>query len=155
MSEIEIENHVNVTSVSFQPQFCQHMAFKACIHWVFDILRWKTLKFCSRVLCSKWRPSFDLCSDGRAVAVGGMGADLLPRSVLQQYDLRKDVWALLPPMPTPRYDTSVCLLGSKIYVAGLLSRESLCICYLPLYNKYYVCAYLCSWPHCSCWKMAT
>uniref|UniRef100_A0A671LP38 Kelch domain-containing protein 8A-like n=1 Tax=Sinocyclocheilus anshuiensis TaxID=1608454 RepID=A0A671LP38_9TELE len=56
--------------------------------------------------------------DGRALAVGGMGADLLPRSVLQQYDLRKDVWALLPPMPTPRYDTSVCLLGSKIYVAG-------------------------------------
>lgn len=56
-----------------------------------------------------------------------MGADLLPRSVLQQYDLRKDVWALLPPMPTPRYDTSVCLLGSKIYVAGLLSRESPCV----------------------------
>ncbi|KTF80439.1 hypothetical protein cypCar_00035165 [Cyprinus carpio] len=56
--------------------------------------------------------------DGRALTVGGMGADLLPRSVLQQYDLRKDVWALLPAMPTPRYDTSVCLLGSKIYVAG-------------------------------------
>uniref|UniRef100_A0A673HVW3 Kelch domain-containing protein 8A-like n=1 Tax=Sinocyclocheilus rhinocerous TaxID=307959 RepID=A0A673HVW3_9TELE len=56
--------------------------------------------------------------DGRALAVGGMGADLLPRSVLQQYDLRKDVWALLPPMPTLRYDTSVCLLDSKIYVAG-------------------------------------
>ncbi|KAI4878483.1 hypothetical protein NFI96_010108 [Prochilodus magdalenae] len=56
--------------------------------------------------------------DGRAFAVGGMGADLLPRSILQQYDLRKDVWALLPPMPTPRYDTSICLQGSKIYVAG-------------------------------------
>ncbi|XP_026077644.1 kelch domain-containing protein 8A-like [Carassius auratus] len=56
--------------------------------------------------------------DGRALAVGGMGADLLPRSVLQQYDLRKDMWALLPPMPTPRYHTSICLLGSKIYVAG-------------------------------------
>ncbi|XP_062843055.1 kelch domain-containing protein 8A [Trichomycterus rosablanca] len=56
--------------------------------------------------------------DGRAFAVGGMGADLLPRSILQQYDLRKDVWALLPPMPTPRYDASICLQGSKLYVAG-------------------------------------
>lgn len=59
-------------------------------------------------------------SDGRAFAVGGMGPDLLPRSVLQQYDLRKDVWALLPPMPTPRYDASICLQGSKIYVAGCM-----------------------------------
>lgn len=56
--------------------------------------------------------------DGRALAVGGMGADLLPRSILQQYDLRKDVWALLPPMPTPRYDAITHLLGSKLYVAG-------------------------------------
>uniref|UniRef100_A0AAY5EEZ3 Kelch domain containing 8A n=1 Tax=Electrophorus electricus TaxID=8005 RepID=A0AAY5EEZ3_ELEEL len=56
--------------------------------------------------------------DGRVFAVGGMGPDLMPRSVLQQYDLRKDVWALLPPMPTPRYDTSICLQGTKIYVAG-------------------------------------
>ncbi|XP_038134853.1 kelch domain-containing protein 8A-like [Cyprinodon tularosa] len=56
--------------------------------------------------------------DGRALAVGGMGADLLPRNVLQQYDLRKDVWALLPPMPTPRYDANCHLLGNKLYVAG-------------------------------------
>ncbi|XP_018614077.1 kelch domain-containing protein 8A isoform X1 [Scleropages formosus] len=56
--------------------------------------------------------------DGRAFAVGGMGDDLLPRGLLQQYDVRKDMWALLPPMPTPRYDTSACLVGSKIYVAG-------------------------------------
>lgn len=56
--------------------------------------------------------------DGRALAVGGMGSDLLPRNILQQYDLRKDVWALLPPMPTPRYDATAQLLGSKIYVAG-------------------------------------
>uniref|UniRef100_A0A8C3AAE4 Kelch domain containing 8A n=1 Tax=Cyclopterus lumpus TaxID=8103 RepID=A0A8C3AAE4_CYCLU len=55
---------------------------------------------------------------GRALAVGGMGADLLPRSILQQYDLRKDVWALLPPMPTPRYDANTHLLGNKLYVAG-------------------------------------
>ncbi|KAJ8259514.1 hypothetical protein GJAV_G00170200 [Gymnothorax javanicus] len=59
-----------------------------------------------------------MAKDGRAFAVGGMGADLLPRSILQQYDLRKDMWALLPSMPTPRYDTNACLLGSKIYVAG-------------------------------------
>ncbi|XP_035243041.1 kelch domain-containing protein 8A [Anguilla anguilla] len=59
-----------------------------------------------------------MAKDGRAFAVGGMGADLLPRSILQQYDLRKDVWALLPSMPTPRYDTTAYLLGSKIYVAG-------------------------------------
>ncbi|KAK1799975.1 hypothetical protein P4O66_006123, partial [Electrophorus voltai] len=57
--------------------------------------------------------------DGRVFAVGGMGPDLMPRSVLQQYDLRKDVWALLPPMPTPRYDTSICLQGTKIYVAAV------------------------------------
>lgn len=56
--------------------------------------------------------------DSRALAVGGMAADLLPRSVLQQYDLRKDVWALLPPMPTPRYDANCHLLGNKLYVAG-------------------------------------
>lgn len=59
-----------------------------------------------------------VCVDGRALAVGGMGADLLPRSILQQYDLRKDVWALLPPMPTPRYDANTHLLANKLYVAG-------------------------------------
>lgn len=59
-----------------------------------------------------------VCVDNRALAVGGMGADLLPRSILQQYDLRKDVWALLPPMPTPRYDANAHLLGNKLYVAG-------------------------------------
>lgn len=64
--------------------------------------------------------------DGRAVAVGGMGADLLPRSILQQYDLRKDVWAQLPPMPTPRYDANTHLLGNKIYVAG--TQTSQCVC---------------------------
>ncbi|KAF7658835.1 hypothetical protein LDENG_00007120 [Lucifuga dentata] len=47
-----------------------------------------------------------------------MGADLLPRSILQQYDLRKDVWAQLPSMPTPRYDANTHLLTNKIYVAG-------------------------------------
>lgn len=62
---------------------------------------------------------FVLCfSDGRALAVGGMGADLLPRSILQQYDLRKDVWALLPTMPTPRYDANTHLIGNKLYVVG-------------------------------------
>ena len=59
-----------------------------------------------------------VCADGRALAVGGMGADLLPRSILQQYDVRKDVWALLPPMPTPRYDANIHLLANKLYVAG-------------------------------------
>lgn len=59
-----------------------------------------------------------VCVDGRALAVGGMGADLLPRNILQQYDLRKDVWALLPPMPTPRYDANTHLLANKLYVAG-------------------------------------
>lgn len=59
-------------------------------------------------------------ADGRALAVGGMGADLLPRSILQQYDIRKDVWALLPAMPTPRYDANTHLLGNKLYVAGTM-----------------------------------
>ena len=59
-----------------------------------------------------------VCPDGRAFAVGGMGSDLLPRSILQQYDLRKDMWGLLPPMPTPRYDANINLHGSKLYVAG-------------------------------------
>uniref|UniRef100_A0A4W5NR82 Kelch domain containing 8A n=1 Tax=Hucho hucho TaxID=62062 RepID=A0A4W5NR82_9TELE len=56
--------------------------------------------------------------DGRALAAGGMGSDMLHPSRLQQYDLRKNVWALLPPMPTPRYDATAHLLGNKIYVAG-------------------------------------
>lgn len=63
-----------------------------------------------------------VCVDGRALAAGGMGSDLLPRSILQQYDLRKDVWALLPPMPTPRYDANTHLLANKLYVAGIDSQ---------------------------------
>ncbi|KAG7247151.1 hypothetical protein CRUP_026896, partial [Coryphaenoides rupestris] len=35
-----------------------------------------------------------------------------------QYDLRKDVWAQLPPMTVPRYDANVHLLANKVYVAG-------------------------------------
>lgn len=54
--------------------------------------------------------------------MGGMGADLLPRSILQQYDLRKDVWALLPPMPTPRYDANTHLLANKLYVTGIKKK---------------------------------
>lgn len=68
-----------------------------------------------------------LCADGRALAVGGMGADLLPRNILQQYDLRKDVWALLPPMPTPRYDANTHLLANKLYVAGTNRRVWVCL----------------------------
>lgn len=62
--------------------------------------------------------------DGRALAVGGMGADLLPRNILQQYDLRKDVWALLPPMVTPRYDANTYLLANKLYVAGQKEKKA-------------------------------
>ncbi|MBN3274395.1 KLD8A protein, partial [Polyodon spathula] len=56
--------------------------------------------------------------DGRVIAAGGMGGDLYPQSLLQQYDLRKDVWVTLPRMPTPRYDTTTFVQGSKIYVLG-------------------------------------
>lgn len=66
-----------------------------------------------------------MCLDGRGLALGGMCADLLPRSILQQYDLRKDVWALLPSMPTPRYDANTHLLGNKLYVAGTNTRAQL------------------------------
>ncbi|KAK0133233.1 Kelch domain-containing protein 8A [Merluccius polli] len=59
-----------------------------------------------------------LFADGRALAIGGMGGDLLPRGILQQYDLRKDVWAQLPPMSVPRYDANIHLLANKVYVAG-------------------------------------
>lgn len=75
-----------------------------------------------------------VCVDGRALAVGGMGADLLPRSILQQYDLRKDVWALLPPMPTPRYDANTHLLGNKLYVAGTNQPVSLCLYYYRIFT---------------------
>lgn len=68
-----------------------------------------------------------VCVDGRALVAGGMGSDLLPRSILQQYDLRKDVWALLPPMPTPRYDANTHLLANKLYVAGIGSHVFGCI----------------------------
>ncbi|KAJ3603322.1 hypothetical protein NHX12_031064 [Muraenolepis orangiensis] len=47
-----------------------------------------------------------------------MGSDLLPRATLQQYDLRKDVWAQLPPLSVPRYDANIQLLANKVYVAG-------------------------------------
>lgn len=75
--------------------------------------------FCSLPSQSTLCGSLCLCTvDGRALGVGGMGADLLPRNILQQYDLRKDVWALLPPMATPRYDANTYLLSNKLYVAG-------------------------------------
>lgn len=64
---------------------------------------------------------FVLClcaADGRVFAAGGMGGDLYPQNLLQQYDLRKDVWVTLPRMPTPRYDTTTFIQGSKIYVLG-------------------------------------
>ncbi|KAG7252579.1 hypothetical protein CRUP_016981, partial [Coryphaenoides rupestris] len=64
------------------------------------------------------------------LVVGGVGEDQSPvravevynteegRGILQQYDLRKDVWAQLPPMTVPRYDANVHLLANKVYVAG-------------------------------------
>lgn len=62
-----------------------------------------------------------------------MGADLLPRSILQQYDLRKDVWALLPPMPTPRYDANTHLLANKLYVTGIKTERGITetVSYVP------------------------
>lgn len=56
--------------------------------------------------------------DYRVYAAGGMGLDLRPHSHLQHYDMLKDMWVSLAPMPTPRYAATSFLRGSKIYVLG-------------------------------------
>lgn len=47
-----------------------------------------------------------------------MGLDLRPHNYLQHYDMLKDMWVSLAPMPTPRYAATSFLRGSKIYVLG-------------------------------------
>ncbi|KAF3823171.1 hypothetical protein GH733_010607 [Mirounga leonina] len=77
----------------------------------------------------------------RIMVIGGVGASQLPlkvvemynidegkwkrRSVLREaamgishYDMLKDMWVSLAPMPTPRYAATSFLQGSKIYVLG-------------------------------------
>ncbi|KAF5916538.1 hypothetical protein HPG69_005333 [Diceros bicornis minor] len=54
----------------------------------------------------------------RVYAAGGMGLDLHPHNHLQHYDMLKDMWVSLAPMPTPRYAATSFLRGSKIYVLG-------------------------------------
>ncbi|ELK03320.1 Kelch domain-containing protein 8A [Pteropus alecto] len=61
--------------------------------------------------CSAW-------PDYRVYAAGGMGLDLRPHNHLQHYDMLKDMWVSLAPMPTPRYAATSFLRGSKIYVLG-------------------------------------
>lgn len=56
--------------------------------------------------------------DYRVYAAGGMGLDLRPHNHLQHYDMLKDMWVSLAPMPTPRYAATSFLRGSKIYVLG-------------------------------------
>ena len=56
--------------------------------------------------------------DYRVYAAGGMGLDLRPHNYLQHYDMLKDMWVSLSPMPTPRYAATSFLRGSKIYVLG-------------------------------------
>lgn len=56
--------------------------------------------------------------DYRVYAAGGMGLDLRPHNHLQHYDMLKDVWVSLAPMPTPRYAATSFFRGSKIYVLG-------------------------------------
>jgi hypothetical protein len=47
-----------------------------------------------------------------------MGLDLRPHNHLQHYDMLKDMWVSLAPMPTPRYAATSFLRGTKIYVLG-------------------------------------
>ncbi|NWX88125.1 KLD8A protein, partial [Nothoprocta pentlandii] len=56
--------------------------------------------------------------DYRVYAAGGMGSDLRPHNYLQHYDVLKDMWVSLAPMPTPRYAATSFLRGTKIYVLG-------------------------------------
>ena len=56
--------------------------------------------------------------DYRVYAAGGMGLDLRPHNHLQHYDMLKDMWVSLAPMPTPRYAATSFIRGSKIYVLG-------------------------------------
>lgn len=67
--------------------------------------------------------------DYRVYAAGGMGLDLRPHNHLQHYDMLKDMWVSLAPMPTPRYAATSFLRGSKIYVLGK-GGSHLCV-YLP------------------------
>lgn len=58
-----------------------------------------------------------------------MGLDLRPHNHLQHYDMLKDMWVSLAPMPTPRYAATSFLRGSKIYVLG---KDRLCVPHLSL-----------------------
>lgn len=58
-----------------------------------------------------------------------MGLDLRPHNHLQHYDMLKDMWVSLAPMPTPRYAATSFLRGSKIYVLG---KEELPVVHLSL-----------------------
>lgn len=64
------------------------------------------------------RPLQRKSQDYRVYAAGGMGLDLRPHNYLQHYDMLKDMWVSLAPMPTPRYAATSFLRGSKIYVLG-------------------------------------
>lgn len=69
--------------------------------------------------------------DYRVYAAGGMGLDLRPHNHLQHYDMLKDMWVSLAPMPTPRYAATSFFRGSKIYVLGKDRLSGPCLALLP------------------------
>lgn len=57
-------------------------------------------------------------SDGKIIAVGGMGTDTNPYDSLVEIDVSENKWKELPAMPTARYATFSFLIQDKLYVIG-------------------------------------
>ena len=57
-------------------------------------------------------------TEGKVVAVGGMGTDTNPFDSLVEIDVDENKWKELPAMPTARYATFSFLMNDKLYVIG-------------------------------------
>lgn len=59
-----------------------------------------------------------IVADGKIYVVGGMSTEGNPRDLFMSYDVTKNKWASLLPMPTARYATFSFLIDDKMYVLG-------------------------------------
>ena len=56
--------------------------------------------------------------ENKVIVVGGMGVDTNPKDYIMEYDIEKDQWKALTPMPTARYATFSFFIEDKLYVIG-------------------------------------
>jgi hypothetical protein len=54
---------------------------------------------------------------GRIIAVGGEGTSTVSDAA-QAYDVQRQAWSQLPPLPEPRHGSSVVALRSSLYSIG-------------------------------------